>query len=371
MDIGNTINFNKEAETEFDLDAKKKEIQAKIKNSPEVENIVRRIDISNPSSILTFGKEATEQMASTADNLLHQMEINKVEDSGKMLEQLKKIMDKFDIKELEADEKQGFLSKLFKSTKNSLEALFRKYHTMGDEVDKIFITIKQYEAEIEKVNKNLDDMFVGNVEAYEQLEKHIYAGTLAIEYIKQNIIADLESKASSGNEMDKMNLENMNKVVEMLEQRVQDLKLAEHVALQGMPDIKTMQYSNFGLIRKINSAFIITLPIFKQCLVKAIMLKRQKVQAKGLSALDETTNELLLRNANATAEQNKQIAKLTSGSSIEIETLEKTWQTIVNGIEETKRIQEDAKQKRIDTNRRLEALKEDYKKRNIFADNRE
>lgn len=364
MDIGNNINLNEEVTMPvFDLEAQKKEVEVKIKNSPEVQNIVRQIDISNPSSILTFGKQATEEMSSTADKLLHQMEINKVEDSGQMLIQLKKIMEKFDIKELEGEEKQGLFNKLFKSTKNSLEALFKKYHTMGDEVDKIFITIKQYEVEIEKVNRNLDEMFIGNVECYEQLEKYIYAGELAIDHIKQNMIPELSSKANSGNEMDKMNLENMNRVVEMLEQRVFDLKLAEHVALQGMPDIKTMQYSNFGLIRKINSAFIITLPIFKQCLVKTIMLKRQKVQAKGLSALDDTTNELLLRNANATALQNKEITKLTSGSSIEIETLEKTWQTIVNGIDETKRIQEEAKQKRIDSNRRLEELKKDYEKK--------
>lgn len=362
MNITNTVN-NEVVMPAFDLEAQKQEIAAKIKNSPEVQNIVRQIDISNPNSILTFGKQATEEMSTTADKLLHQMEISKVEDSGQMLMQLKKIMDKFDIKELDADEKQGLFSKLFNSTKNTLEALFKKYHTMGDEVDKIFVTIKQYEAEIHKVNKNLDEMFIGNVECYEQLEKYIYAGELAIDHINQNMLPELQSKAMAGDEMDKLNLENMNRVEEMLEQRVHDLKLAEHVALQGMPDIKTMQYSNFSLIRKINSAFIITLPVFKQCLVKTIMLKRQKVQAKSLSALDDTTNELLLRNANTTAMQNKEIAKLSSGSSIEIETLEKTWQTIVNGIEETKRIQEEAKQKRIDSNRRLEVLKEDYEKK--------
>ena len=364
MDIGNNVTLNEEViMPQFDLEAQKKEVELRIKNSPEVQNIVRQIDISNPSSILSFGKQATEEMSSTADKLLHQMELNKVEDSGQMLIQLKRIMEKFDIKELQGEEKQGFLNKLFKSTKNSLEALFKKYHTMGDEVDKVFITIKQYEVEIEKVNKNLDEMFIVNVECYEKLEKYIYAGELAIDHIKQNMIPELTSKADNGNEMDKMNLENMNRVLEMLDQRVYDLKLAEHVALQGMPDIKTMQYSNFGLISKINSAFIITLPIFKQCLVKTIMLKRQKVQAKGLSALDDTTNELLLRNANTTALQNKEIAKLTTGSSIEIETLEKTWQTIVNGIDETKRIQEEAKQKRIESNRRLEDLKKDYEKK--------
>lgn len=39
-----------------------------------------------------------------------------------------------------------------------------------------------------------------------------------------------------------------------------------------------------------------------------------------------------------TAEQSKITARLASGSSIKTETLEKTWQTIVSGIEETKQI---------------------------------
>ncbi|WP_461205799.1 toxic anion resistance protein [Clostridium sp. DL1XJH146] len=347
----------------FDLEKKKAEVAQKIQSSPEIQNLVRQIDLQDASSILSFGKPATEEMSTFADKLLHQMEVSKVEDSGQMLVQLKKIMDKFDIKELQGEEKQGMFSKMFKSTKNSLEALFKKYHTMGDEVDKIYISIKQYETEIEKANKDLDELFMRNVECYEQLEKYIYAGELATDHIKTNMVPQLESKVDSGSEMDRINLENMNRVIEMMEQRVHDLKLAEHVALQGMPDIKTMQYSNYGLVRKINSAFIITMPIFKQCLVKTIMLKRQKVQAKSLSALDETTNELLLRNATATANQNKEIAKLTTGSSIEIETLEKTWETIVNGIDETKRIQEEAKQKREDSNRRLSVLKEDYEKK--------
>ena len=53
-------------------------------------------------------------------------------------------------------------------------------------------------------------------------------------------------------------------------------------------------------------------------------------------------------------------ASLASGSSIQIETLETTWRTITNGIEETKRIQEEARRKRIDDQARLEAIKEDF-----------
>ena len=43
--------------------------------------------------------------------------------------------------------------------------------------------------------------------------------------------------------------------------------------------------------------------------------------------------------------------------------LEKTWQTIVNGIDETNQIQENARKQRIDDQKRLEAIRADFNKR--------
>jgi len=146
----------------------------------------------------------------------------------------------------------------------------------------------------------------------------------------------------------------------MLEQRVYDLELAKNVALQTMPQIKLIQKGNYNLIRKINSAFIITIPIFKQCLTQAITLKRQAVQAKAMAALDEKTNELLIRNAQNTAMQAKLTAELASGSSVQIETLEKTWQTILKGIEETRQIQDEIKQKRVEGTKKLHEIQSEF-----------
>ena len=149
----------------------------------------------------------------------------------------------------------------------------------------------------------------------------------------------------------------------MLEQRTQDLRIAENVAMQSIPMIKTMEFSNYNLVRKINSAFIVTLPVFKQALAQAILLKRQKIQAEAMSELDKKTNEMLIKNAQNTIEVSKNTARMASGNSIQIETLETTWKTITTGIDETQRIQEEARQKRIDDQKRLEAIKEDFNQR--------
>ena len=92
------------------------------------------------------------------------------------------------------------------------------------------------------------------------------------------------------------------------------------------------------------------------------MLKRQRIQAEAMSVLDEKTNEMLIKNARNTVEQSKMTARLASGNSIKIETLESTWRTIVNGIDETKQIQENAKKKRIDDQARLESIKQEFNK---------
>ena len=79
-----------------------------------------------------------------------------------------------------------------------------------------------------------------------------------------------------------------------------------------------------------------------------------------MAALDAKTNEMLIKNARNTAEQSKMTARLASGSSIKIETLETTWRTIVNGIDETKAIQENARKQRIDDQKRLENIKQEF-----------
>ena len=130
--------------------------------------------------------------------------------------------------------------------------------------------------------------------------------------------------------------------------------------MQSIPMLKTMQFSNMNLVRKINSAFIITLPVFKQALAQAIMLKRQKIQAEAISALDERTNEMLKKNARNTVEQAKMTTRMAVGSSIKADTLETTWRTIVDGIDETRRLQEEAHKQRIEDQAKLERIKQEF-----------
>lgn len=356
---------NTEVEATFSLEKTENEVVQKIKNSPEVLALKQQLDFNNAESVMQFGNETANEISQFADQILANIKSTNVEDSGELLTQLNKIMDKFDVKDFkDAPKKQSLIGKLFNNAKKGVEQLLKKYETMGGEVEKVYVQLKQYEGEIKTANQNLDQMFRKNMDYFELLEKYILAGKMVAEEVRTKVIPEFESRAiASGEQIDQVHLNNANQSLELLEQRIFDLELAKNVALQSMPQMKMIQQGNYNLMRKINSAFVVTIPIFKQSLTQAIMLKRQAIQAQAMAALDEKTNELLLRNAQNTAMQSKMTAQLASGSSIKVETLEETWRTIVEGIEETKAIQAEARQKRIEGSQKLQEIQDDFRAR--------
>lgn len=339
------------------------EYKQRLRTMPEVQNLTSEIEIENPNSIIQFGQKASEGISKVSDKLLSSMKEVKAEEANEMLINLTKVMDKFDIKELEDIKEPSILSKIFKAAQNTVAKLFQKYDAMGIEVDKIYVLLKRYESEIRDSNVKLKKLFDGNIEFYQLLEKYIVAGELAIEEV-DNYIQQFSMDNTMNEEEKNMMIQKLELSKEMLSQRIYDLQIAENVALQAAPMIQTIQMSNFNLMRKINSSFIVTLPIFKQCLAQAIILKRQDIQAKSIKQLDDKTNELIMRNAENTSRQSVEIAKMASGSSIAIESLEKSYQTIMKGIDETKEIQKQNKIKRDENSIRLEEMKSKMK-RNI------
>ena len=337
------------------------EYKQRLRGMKEVQDLTSEVEIQNPNSIVMFGQGASEQISKVSDELLNSMKAVKAEEASEMLVNLTKIMDKFDIKELDGSEKQSMLSKFMKGVGNSVAKLFQKYDTMGYEVEKVYVLLKKYENDIRESNANLKKLYDANLHYYQLLEKYIVAGELALEEIEAYIY-QISMNNSLGQEEKQMMLQKLEISKEMLSQRVYDLQIAENVAIQSAPMIQTIQMSNFNLIRKINSSFIITLPIFKQCLAQAVILKRQEIQAKSIKQLDDKTNELIMRNAQNTARQSVEIAKMASGSSVSISTLEKSFETIMKGIEDTKAIQEANKVQRIENSAKLERIKSTMKK---------
>jgi uncharacterized protein YaaN involved in tellurite resistance len=353
-----TLTLEPVEEKPYDILEDRDRTVARLADSDEIDRLTSQIDIGDMTTIVTFGAETVEEISKASDVVLRSMNMGQMDESSKMLEALARIMSKFDIDEFKDNPK--LFGRLLGNVRGQLERILTKYNTMGDEVDKIYVQLKGYESEIKRSNQKLEQMFQSNVQYFHELEKYIVAGDQGCREIDDYMAQRQEEMERTGDQSISFEIQMLQQAKNMLEQRTLDLRTAESVALQSIPMLKAMQYNNMNLVRKINSAFIITLPVFKQALAQAIMLKRQKLQSDAMSVLDQRTNEMLLKNARNTVAQTKATARLAGAPSIQADTLQKTWQTIVGGIEDTRKLQASARDQRQRDQAKLEDIRRDF-----------
>lgn len=344
----------------YDIVADRQEMRIALTGSPEIDALTTQIHMDDPNTIMTFGATAADEISTAADTVLKSMSLESLDKTSTMMTKLNKIMKNFDIAEVQGEQKG--LSKIFTSSQRQLERVLNKYKTMDKDVEGVYVELKQYEAEIKKANQTLSDMFQANVNTYHDLVKYIMAGEQAGREIAAYIEQRKRDMEETGDTSISFEIQNLEQGLMMMEQRTQDLRAVESIAMQSIPMIKAMEFSNLNLVRKINSAFIITLPVFKQSLAQAMLLRRQAIQSESLAKLDKVTNEMLIKNAQNTVENTKNIMRQVSQASVKTETLEQTWQIIMTGISDTQQIQEESRRQRVEDGKKLAQLKESFEK---------
>ena len=332
-----------------------------LKKDPEVHALAQKIDVKDQIAMLELGKETANGISTFSDKMLATMKASKLEESSVLLNNLNKVMDKFDPQDFAEEKKAGFLTKLFNKGKEQLERFLSKYDSMNKEVDVIYREIQKYEVEMKRNTIDLENLYDQNLDYFQTLSKFIAAIEVKADEVR-TALPMLEQKAQTGDQLAAMEFETMQRAVELLEQRRYDLEMAQQVSFQSAPQIRLMQQGNNHLIGKINSAFVTTIPIFKQGLIHAVTLKRQKLISDSMIELDRRTNEMLVRNAENISKNSVNIARAAGSPSIKIETIETTWQTIMAGIQETKQIQAETARNREEGRKRIEKLQLEYEK---------
>lgn len=311
-----------------------------LKQSPEVISIVDNLDVTNMNEILAFGEKPAELISTVSDDVLHNTQLVKDEEVGDIMTSLTKIMSQFDLKDFENPTgEKSWLQKMFKKVSKTIDELIQKYDTMGSEVEKVYITLKKYENEIMDMSDKQKQLGDANVQYYRELEKYIAAGELAIEELDTKWIPEFEKRANETNDnLERQNLNKLTQARDMLNTRVYDLQLAENIALQNLLMIQQAQQGNFMLVRTIKSEFIVTLPVFKQGLTQAIMLKRQSLIAKNVEAVRKTTDELIVKTAQNSAQQSVMLAGMATSGGVSIEKLKESYDILKKGSEDTRAI---------------------------------
>ena len=334
----------------------------RLKQLPEVQALTNEISVQDVNTIVNFGQKSAEEITKISDKILSIAKVPTSKDAAQMITQLAKIMDKFDIRELEKiqsePEKQGLLQKLKQKIKDEFEALVSKYDDMSKEVDKISQLLRTYENQTKQDNVTLTEMCQANYNYFEQLERYVVAAELGLVEIA-NYRQQVANRTDISEDQKNAQLQQLDMMSQMLDQRKYDLLQAEVVARMTVPMLQNMQITNVNLLREINTAFVVGLPIFKQNLAQAIMLKRQAITANSMEQFKGAINKQLEQNATYASVQGKLVAENVTKGTFDMETLRKVYSTIKTGTENTKRIMSEQESKNKENSKELEQLKAD------------
>lgn len=369
VEENNVISLAKANETRqsYDVVPAREKYKQEILASGEVDRLTSTIALNDTASILEFGKEPAGEIAKVADQVMAKYNSTCVQETSKLVDSLLNVMKKIDIKEIQnakelmaTREKKSFFDRFKQSAQEKLDALVGKYKTLGSDMEKICIELSNYEQQIKSSNKDIEQMYEVAMHTFKKLTAYILAGDQAVKEIMEYRDEKQKEFESTGDTNLQFEVQNINQALTLMEQRVADLRGAEAVALQSIPTFKVQEHTNACLARKINSAFIVTVPAFKSALVNSVIAKQQAIQMQGLAALDEATSMLIRSNAENVVSQLHQSQKLANSSAIKADDIEYAWNTIMDGIKQYREMEKEYREVRKVEAQRIEAANNRY-----------
>ena len=312
----------------------------------QIDTIKDSIDLVNSNAIVQYGSGAQKNIANFSNSVLSTVKSTDPAVAGDLLNDLVKRVKAF---EDENDEDKGFFASLpvVGSLFKKGEALTKSYTTLAAQIDKIQAGLDNQKMTLMKDIAMFDGLYDKNLEYFKQLQLYIQAGEEKIQELNQTTIPKLEAQAQvSDNPMAVQVVQDFKDAVRRFEKKVHDLKISKTIAIQTAPQIRIIQNNDKILVDRIQSAIYNTIPLWKNQMVLALGLGRQKEALEMQQAVSNTTNELLKRNAAMLKQNSHDTAVENERSIVDIETVKQVNEDLISTIEDTLRIQQEGRQKR-------------------------
>ena len=313
-----------------------------------VAEIKAAVDISNAQSVLSYGLPAQSRIANFADSLLGDVRNKEAGSGGEALNDLLK-----KVRELDIDALSGGAGKaripIIGRFANTFERFATRYQKVATSIERIVDALERSRMALLKDMTVLDKMYELNLEYLKQLDVYIAAGEQALTELHTVKIPALEAAAAaSGDVMAAQRLADLQQAASRFERRLHDLKLTRMIAVQTAPQVRLIQANDQNLVEKIQSSILTTVPLWKNQIVIAISLYRQQKAVELQRQVTDTTNELLTKNAELLKDGSAKVGREVERGVVDVETLQKVNADLVATLEDTIRIQEDGRARRVE-----------------------
>ena len=329
----------------------------------QAKQLASQIDVNDAQAVIIYGANAQSKLSEFSQSMLSHVQANDIGPIGDSLNELMYRLQEANPDELRAGE-GNFFQRMFGKVKQSIYEITAKYQKIGAQIDKVAVKLEHEKDGLIKDNQMLEQMYQKNKDYFDALNIYIAAGELKIDELQNQIIPQAVAKAQdSGDQMDVQIVNDYTQFLDRLEKRTHDLRLTRQVTIQQAPQIRLIQNTNQVLAEKIQSSIHTAIPLWKNQVVIALTLLRQKDAVTAQRQVSETTNDLLKKNAELLKVSAIETAKENERGIIDIETLQKTQDDLIETIQETLRIQKEGKEKRQAAEIELGVMEENLKQK--------
>ncbi|WP_086349121.1 toxic anion resistance protein [Candidatus Enterococcus clewellii] len=323
--------------------------------------LASKIDLQDTQAVISYGSNAQTKLGEFSQSMLNHVQAQDIGPIGDSLTDLMYRLNEANPDELRAGEGNIF-QKMFGKVKQSIFEITAKYQKIGAQIDKIAVKLDREKDGLLKDNLMLEQLYNKNKDYFDALNIYIAAGELKIEELNTKTIPEAMKKAEeTGDQMDVQIANDYTQFLDRLDKRTHDLRLARQIAIQQAPQIRLIQNTNQALAEKIQASINTAIPLWKNQVVIALTLLRQKDAVTAQRQVSETTNDLLKKNSEMLKISAIETAKENERGIVDIETLQKTQNDLVETIQETLRIQQEGKEKRRAAEIELGHMEEDLK----------
>lgn len=320
----------------------------------KIGQLLTEINMSDTKTIMFFGSKAQEQLTTISDKMLDGVKNKDIGPAGNDLSEMVATLRGFDIDELDPNQKPGFFDRLLGKAKPVVKFL-QQYETVRKQIDGITDKLEIHKTALLTDITALDRLYAANLDYYHTLEHYIAAGEQKLKALDEQTIPEKAKQTESSEAViAAQELRDLRSARDDLERRVHDLRLTRQVAMQSLPGIRLVQENDKGLVNKINSTIVNTVPLWRQQLATAVTIYRSAQAADTVKAATDLTNELLQSNAETLKQANAETRKQIERGVFDIETIKSANQLLISTIEESLQIADAGKKARAEAVTQLE-----------------
>ena len=308
----------------------------------QVDDIASKLDVKDAAAVMAFGAGTQQKMAEFSERTLESVKTKDMGEVGDMITNLIGELKNFDV-----DENDKGLFAFFKKGANKLQNMKTKYSKVETNVKTIQNELEKRQITLLKDVDLLNKLYDLNLKYFKELSLYILGGKKKLEEIRNGELVEAQKKAAeSGLPEDAQKAKDIAAQCDRLEKKLYDLELSKTIALQTGPQIRMVQSSDTAMAEKIQSTIVNTIPLWKNQMVIAIGIEHSSQAAKAEREVNDMTNALLRKNADALKVATIESAKESERGIVDIETLKHTNEQLISTLDEVLRIQEEGKQKR-------------------------